>query len=111
MNILNAKRAISVSSAIAHYVALPSLMVMVITGLAQPVLAQDVGSETQVSAAESDNTLNRLSFRQWVNDFEMQFAPIGRPDPSTGRTFYKAKAIVRVPTNHPGYSKELVLAY
>lgn len=111
MNILNAKRAISVGSAIAHYLALPSLMVMVITGLAQTVLAQDVASETQVSAAEADNTLNRLSFRQWVNDFEMQFAPIGRPDPSTGRTFYKAKAIVRVPTNHPGYSKELVLAY
>ncbi len=79
--------------------------------LLQPLLAQDASSESQVSAAEADNALNRLSFGQWVKDFEKQFAPIGRPDPATGRIFYKSKAVVRVPTNHPGYAKELVLAY
>lgn len=74
-------------------------------------LAQEVASESQVAAAEADSALNRLSFSQWVKDFEKQFAPIGRPDPATGRIFYKSKAVVRVPTNHPGYAKELVLAY
>ena len=79
--------------------------------LLQSSMAQDAASESQVSAAEADSALNRLSFGQWVKDFEKQFAPIGRPDPATGRTFYTSKAVVRVPTNHPGYAKELVLAY
>lgn len=87
------------------------LLTLGMLALAQPALAQDAGSESQVSSAEADNALNRLSFAQWVKDFEKQFAPIGRPDPATGRTFYKARAVVRVPTNHPGYAKELVLAY
>ena len=79
--------------------------------LLQSSMAQELASESQVAAAEADSALNRLSFSQWVKDFEKQFAPIGRPDPTTGRTFYKSKAVVRVPTNHPGYAKELVLAY
>ena len=79
--------------------------------LLQPVQAQDAVSESQISAAEADKALDRLSFGQWVKDFEKQFAPIGRPDPATGRIFYKSKAVVRVPSNHPGYAKELVLAY
>jgi len=33
--------------------------------LLQPALAQDASSESQVSAAEADNALNRLSFGQW----------------------------------------------
>ena len=77
----------------------------------QSSLAQEVASESQVAAAEADSAFNRLSFNQWVKDFEKQFAPIGRPYPATGRTFYKSKAVVRVPTNHPSYAKELVLAY
>lgn len=77
----------------------------------QPALSQEAAGEAQVAAAEADSTLNRLSFSQWVKDFEKQFAPIGRPDPASGRTFYKAKAVVRVSASHPGYAKELVLAY
>ncbi len=61
----------------------------------QSSLAQEVASESQVAAAEADSALNRLSFSQWVKDFEKQFAPIGRPDPATGRTFYKSKAMPR----------------
>ena len=77
----------------------------------QPALSQEAAGEAQVAAAEADSTLNRLSFSQWVKDFEKQFAPIGHPDPASGRTFYKAKAVVRVSASHPGYAKELVLAY
>ena len=41
--------------------------------LLQSSLAQEVASESQVAAAEADSALNRLSFSQWVKDFEKQF--------------------------------------
>ncbi len=91
--------------------AAPVLLMTSMLTVLQPALAQEMATEAQVAAAEADSALNRLSFSQWIRDFEKQFAPIGRPDPASGRTFYKAKAVVRVPTNHPGYAKELVLAY
>lgn len=91
--------------------AAPVLLMTSMLTVLQPALAQQMATEAQVAAAEADSALNRLSFSQWIRDFEKQFAPIGRPDPASGRTFYKAKAVVRVPTNHPGYAKELVLAY
>ena len=94
---------------IIHSVAI--LVAIVPLFLLQSSMAQEAASETQVTAAEADSALNRLSFGQWVIDFEKQFAPIGRPDLVSGRIFYKSKAVVRVPTNHPGYAKELVLAY
>ena len=89
----------------ATLVALASLFLL------QPVQAQDAVSESQISAAEADKALDRLSFGQWVKDFEKQFVPVGRPDPAMGRIFLTSKAVVHVPSNHPGYAKELVLAY
>lgn len=91
--------------------AAPALLMTAMLCVVQSVLAQEPAAEAQVAAAEADSELNRLSFSQWIKDFEKQFAPIGRPDPASGRTFYKAKAVVRVPASHPGYAKELVLAY